>query len=404
MRRGRRLPNDYTEPLYQWLNKDSVSRSSTEIHLISQKFPSQFNFEALAQAFHKIESQADYRVKVACVRLGCTIVIIEVSSPEEAAEWLMNPVFRTALAETDVQVVMRKTKGVPIDIQNDRIEIEHMDDKSPPANLDTKVDFALITALPDVEFKPLRKALDRVGIPGHKTKTETTTTYHYSVKNDSDKDMHVAAMHLIDMGTVAAAQALERICTSLDPERILMIGIAGSLDDTDVSLGDVVLARQIFDYDSRRKHSDKGTDAAPSAYPTDRGLVSEAQSLLVDDDEYGIWKQYCHSVLAAELKNQLPNTWAGPTLHIGDIACGDAVVNSLKEKKRIKSLNRKLLATEMESSGLMEAAFNRHDVKKVTVIRGISDPAEKKDITDPCWRTVAALCAVECAISLISRT
>ena len=81
------------------------------------------------------------------------------------------------------------------------------------------------------------------------------------------------------MGTLAAAQAAERVLDSGAIDHMLVVGIAGGIGAS-VQLGDLVLPERVLDLASGAEHRphSRSADAAP------RGTLATADGLIVDPD------------------------------------------------------------------------------------------------------------------------
>jgi nucleoside phosphorylase len=187
------------------------------------------------------------------------------------------------------------------------------------------------------------------------------------------------------MGTIKAALTGDRLIQQFKPATIINIGIAASMD-RDVSVGDIVIGEQVDEY----LHSAKAI-ADPNSvsfqfklsgdpYKSSPDYVSHARNL-----EYAHprptrhWHSECvgrlADLVAEDKRNELLHKRLirdKPRIHVGNIASGSIVgatemfIRWLKENR-----DRKYLALEMESAGVMSAAHTRSTPN--LVIRGISD-------------------------------
>lgn len=215
---------------------------------------------------------------------------------------------------------------------------------------------------------------------------EDINQYYYLFDyNNNNTSYRCVVTFMGGMGPELAALAGDRLIHKFKPAAIVNIGIAGSTDK-DVYLGDIVVAEQTDNY----LHSAKAIDnedlftfnfelsgdpykTSPQylnhvrhlryAYPVDFdnwvcGCVNTKIDLLNEDD----------SSLLVE-KDILREK---PELHTGHIASGSIVGASKYFKKwLLDKRDRKYLAIEMESSGVLCAAYTR--AIHTLVIRGISD-------------------------------
>lgn len=169
------------------------------------------------------------------------------------------------------------------------------------------------------------------------------------------------------------ALAAERAIQSFKPQIALLIGIAGGVRD--VKIGDVVVARSAFHYDSG-KESESGFLPRPAEYTFSKELLARAQAL----SRNPAWKR--------RTADGAPNA----AIIIGPIAAGDKVVAGTNNST-FQSITQHLShikALEMEAGGFGLAIQPYRDLHAL-VIRGISDLCAGKAETDQQnWQLVAA--------------
>jgi nucleoside phosphorylase len=165
------------------------------------------------------------------------------------------------------------------------------------------------------------------------------------------------AVILSGEGTSDAGALAERVSSWLEPQLLLVVGIAGGLKE-DVALGDVVAATWVYGYHGG-KEDDPGFHARPRTWRSHHGLTQVA------------------GILAA-----ISNGWAKslegqPSVHLKPIASGDVLLNSLISplRERLREHYNDAVAIEMESAGVMAAA-SLGDRMPVLTVRGISDLAD----------------------------
>lgn len=189
-------------------------------------------------------------------------------------------------------------------------------------------------------------------------------------------------------GNAPAGIALERAISVFHPPLVLFAGVAGGRKD--VSLGDVVVADHIYDYESGK---DTATDFLPrikTAAPSTR-LLRRAQQLARD----GAWQ---HRILPA-----VPEP--APKAVVKPIAAGSKVVGDAGSATA-RFLDRHCgdaAAVEMEGHGFLHGAYLNEDVQAL-VVRGISDLLSgKNEAADERWQPIAARHAAAFAFELLAR-
>jgi nucleoside phosphorylase len=220
------------------------------------------------------------------------------------------------------------------------------------------------------------------------------TYFHYELSGRGNKIIKVSLACLTQIGPAPAAAATTTIVDLLKPTHFVLVGIAGTVAWP--KLGDVVVADHVVHFDTRREETPSGPRYAPCGFPVDRQLLSRAQAFQSDDDLLAAWK-------AKNGRRIDGREWA-PDLHTGTIATNDAVINDPRTKEILTSSNRRIIATEMEGGGVLEAAVNLDGVR-VMVVRGISDGAANKAATDAHtnWRQISIEAAASFTLAFIQQ-
>jgi WD40 repeat protein/nucleoside phosphorylase len=195
-----------------------------------------------------------------------------------------------------------------------------------------------------------------------------------------------------DMGPEPAALATERLINRWAPRTLVMLGIAAGIHP-DVKVGDVVVASQIDSYlDSARAQpgSHPGSfefSLGGSVYRGDHELITHVRNLeFAVPDAFARWNRACQEHLAELLPEEarvelLRRQWVRPVPELLDVHLASGpVVGAAQEftqwLRRSRDRNHKAL--DMESAGLMAAAFRRVEPGRTLVIRGISDYGDER--------------------------
>lgn len=205
-----------------------------------------------------------------------------------------------------------------------------------------------------------------------------------------------------EMGDAAAYEAVEIAIDKLSADLIVCIGIAGSLSG-DLKIGDVAVSNEIIDISQNIKISERPVkirrrpgkrksaarvprteqiiELSPKSLPVSIHLSSSFRFVRSHPTlkiEHAKWVQQASARrtalseqigsagLAAELESD-------PNVEVGLIISGP-VVASGAFRKTLKGIDRKVLAVETESSGVIRAA-DKKGIPSITV-RGISDHAD----------------------------
>lgn len=169
------------------------------------------------------------------------------------------------------------------------------------------------------------------------------------------------------VGTAQAAAKTVYFIERFKPQVVIFVGIAGGIKD--VKLGDVVVASQVYNYESGR--ADPSFQSRPRVYlPTPR-IHQRATAAAQKKD----WHR--------RLKESLSEPHKEPDVFIAPIASGNQVVASAEAAvlQLVHSHFNDAAAIEMEGFGFLTAAHLYREIEAL-VIRGISDLIDNKNETD----------------------
>lgn len=370
---------------------DIGKRSDSAYHprsatIVLTNHPGESELVRLSSLLNDGEHQYEFKLTLLGGGAGCFRVVITGEPYHKFLDFMTSHQLLEALAEMGCSVVISNDRGCSIPVQR-------MFD----SNAAQRVDFAVITPLLE-EFKPIRGMLKAASREESRLNVDDCPTmyYKYDLLCDAGRTRSVVACHMPRIGNDIAAITTLGVIRDWNPSHIVLCGIAGGLNRDETRLGDVIIADDVFRYDRRRKELNGVTEWSPTSYPTDRRLLSQIQALLLEDEVMEAWSTDC----LATFDGNLPE----PTVHIGHIACGDAVVDSTELRDEIRCMNRHLLAVEMEGGGVCEAILNQGANTRVAIVRGISDYAAGKAATDADdfnWRKYAACNAASFAVKFM---
>ncbi|MBB2792877.1 UNVERIFIED_ORG: nucleoside phosphorylase [Rhizobium pisi] len=200
------------------------------------------------------------------------------------------------------------------------------------------------------------------------------------------EDLSIIIVKQEGMGRTHAGNALSSLLADFDIGLAICLGIAGSLSD-DLQLGDVCYSTQVFDVLDNAKASDieKGKldlEFSPTHFRTDRALVAALNFIRMKKDLRPLYKDW-QTERGGFAKTLVPGDVPGrngrrevltePKAIEGTVACA-SVTKSAEYNKKLKEIDRKVLAVETESGSVYERATAR-SIPALT-IRGISDHAD----------------------------
>lgn len=185
------------------------------------------------------------------------------------------------------------------------------------------------------------------------------------------------------MGAQDAGQFTNMILTRYSPKTFAVLGIAGSLSG-EVLVGDVVVADQVDDYLQDGRVEEDGLAPSRRSYRPHTRLNNFIRYLPFTDKNS--WDDIVREN-AADLHKLTDGRdlgkAAGAVLgqgaahpHIGHLASGPLVGASQSYKAWLTALDRKYLALDMETAGVMNAIYNNAGDERVLIIRGISDMSD----------------------------
>lgn len=255
-----------------------------------------------------------------------------------------------------------------------------------------KADIAIITIRED-EFKAVRERFQakRRRISGERTcligEITTDNQHHYTI----------AIARVIGQGNDASQRLAHDIIQDLDPQLLLLVGIAGGVPHNEFTLGDVVVSTHIVNPNVDAKNADGTTDymvAGSSPHP----LVEQIISLLPGDPQLNSWntspslrferpdvnlqhialhgseewRQRVQESLTQHF-GQESNRHRPPLFKTGPIISSNHLLKDPFVLMDLLRMYRSVLAVEMEAAGVYEAARRSNRFYPVMVIRGISD-------------------------------
>ena len=285
-------------------------------------------------------------------------------------------------------------------------------DASPnPQNVMT--DVAIIIALKE-EFSDL---FSEFGASYEAIEDSDTNAFYYSFERNSreaKRSYHCITTFVGDMGPLRAGLLAQKTIMRWKPTTVVLIGLAGALNSS-VKLGDIVVADQVDGYLENAKVSPiPGTNdydfaLSGDVYRTSARVWNAAQHFEFSKREaYLAWQKATEEKQRTLLGKQRFKLLGEDMMHEqaqiikGHIASGPVVVAAKTFADWLKTRDRKYMAIEMESLGVM-AAVNEHPIMRDTLIlRAISDDGkEDKSTLDNIGGGVIRRYAMSNAIQLL---
>jgi nucleoside phosphorylase len=250
-----------------------------------------------------------------------------------------------------------------------------------------QVDFGIITIRED-EFDAVLQRFPKQDV------VQGRRRYNLSEVETVRGDSYLTAvMRCFEQGNTEAMDAARDLLEDLDPQWLLVVGIAGGVPASEFTLGDVVVSTRVYDFsveavlqDGSREYALGGGRmhrAAASiavdlpAMRGDLGDWSSAASIgasrppvaLTEQSFYGDeeWRRKARETLRRHFEGRPARE---PIVTAGAIASSDRLIKDTEIMRVWLRIARHILAVEMESAGVYRAASDRVPTLS---IRGISD-------------------------------
>jgi nucleoside phosphorylase len=220
--------------------------------------------------------------------------------------------------------------------------------------------------------------------------------YLQSEFSGSHVDWEIRAAATAQTNYAAASGTVAAVMT-FDPQMVVYLGIAGSIDK-DVRLGDVVAADRVHDYEVGKERAGEGGqegtyEERPLQQQSTFQLLKWAETVSTSD----AWKE------RIQLHDEALAT--DPSVHLEPIAAGSKVVANKDSStaRLIAKAAPRAVAVEMEGAGFLGAVHRLGDIEGI-LIRGISDQVDDKPASDASgWRHQAAANAAAFAFEMFAR-
>ena len=249
-------------------------------------------------------------------------------------------------------------------------------------NSKTPIDVGIVVALRE-EFRELLQDIDYETTDD----TEQLRTYYLFQRPGTVTPYRIVATLVGDKGEQPAAIVTDRLVSFWAPETVVMLGIAGSLDDEDLRVGDVLVAKAVNSYmrDAKAVDATIGFEfrLGGAEFPVTPALVTRIQNLEFQYPQaYSRWRSESVAQFERLVKDETTRARLisercvreQPCFVEGLLASGPAVSAADAFRTWLKShRDRNLKAIDEESGGMMMAAEYRATRKNTLVLRGISD-------------------------------
>jgi nucleoside phosphorylase len=252
------------------------------------------------------------------------------------------------------------------------------------------IDFVIITALEEEREAVLSKLPFPKKLP---PSNEDVRVYYHSqipvhLSDGSFDTYDIIILSPLDKGRVEASTATSDAIRRWQPRFVLLVGIAGGINDAGISLGDILISNQIVDY-SLQKIQEDGAKVRYVVHQAAPRLLNAAQNFYLDK---------CLELLEIQPPQEIT-----PKRFVGAIASGDKIIAFGNVLKKYQNDWPKLIGVEMEAAGVAAASFQSANPPGFFMVRGVSDLADSdKDSSDTKkWRSFACDVAAAYTIALL---
>lgn len=185
----------------------------------------------------------------------------------------------------------------------------------------------------------------------------------FNHEDSGTNDLVGLIMSTDEVGRVAAAIATSLLLRTVTPRWLLLTGIAGGIPGNGVTLGDVIVATQIIDYEYVRLA--ESPERRLRFYKAGSGLLKASRHV------GGDW-----------IKGFIRPGDSIPKVHFGPILSGDKVIASTEIATDLLKIDASALGVEMEGGGVAAAVGRAGPEIDLLMVRGVADLANSNKRAD----------------------
>ncbi|WP_437954797.1 hypothetical protein WME76_24880 [Sorangium sp. So ce119] len=263
-----------------------------------------------------------------------------------------------------------------------------------------RVDFGIITIREDEFEAVLDRFPEHLGIASGRRQ--------YNIRRIASDDPYtVAIVRCAAQANSEAQQVANALLDELQPRWLLVVGIGGGAPAFEFTLGDVVVATEVCDFNVGAVLKDGSHEYALHGWMSHIEVAKLAANLPAMRKQLGAWNSaksvHCErpgmkisprslygdanwkKKVRKTLEHHLTEGRQEPKVTAGAIACSDIVMKDAELFQAWLKFTRQVIAVEMESAGVHKAAQDRH--VPFMSIRGLSDIVGLS--RDPKWTAYA---------------
>lgn len=257
------------------------------------------------------------------------------------------------------------------------------------------VDFGIITALYTNEFDMIEDLFEWT------TKFSTVKKVYKLGHPKSDPSKKIVAIHLTETGVVDASVIATQMAEIFRPKIIMMPGVCGG--DISIGIGDVIIAKKVFMF-QKGKISDikndkgqliklydtQGTEVDPENLQDDSGkkVVLNVEKFEIEHSSICELHSAIRDVLEPEIdkikdkiNKELKPFSKEINILMEPMACSTMVINKNGYfEENVKTVDRKVIALEMESYGIARACeFANEGKTNFLIFKSVMDNMKDKE-------------------------
>ncbi|SHL05222.1 hypothetical protein [Flavobacterium chilense] len=201
----------------------------------------------------------------------------------------------------------------------------------------------LVVTTTKIETTEFQTRMETEGLEPRFSTKDTLTFWHYGIINNID----ITMIKLTEMGSSksgGSAISIMNSITHLNPDFIIMIGIAFGLRKDKQKIGDILVSRELQDYDSQ-KISEEVTIARGHRIPAGPTLLNRFDNAAM--------------------------VFSSHEVEFGQILSGGTLADSKKFVEKLKEIFPEAIGGEMEGAGLQSSCQDKS--KEWILIKGICD-------------------------------
>lgn len=204
-------------------------------------------------------------------------------------------------------------------------------------NAAEKCDIAFLTTVP-VETQAVFEELRQWGAYSRSVQRQGRYFDVFDLPSKGRAATRVVFTQATDKGGQSASAVTHDVLAGFQPQLVLLVGVCAGFNERKVSLFDLILARNVFNYDPE-KVQPNSTGTRPQVYRTDEQLLRLVSYMYNRGDLNGVLQ--------------------GANLHIKDYASGEKVIawRQAPLRARLLSLSMDVYGIETEAHGVMHAIW-----------------------------------------------